>query len=241
MRQQFMLQKLYKQVMPDICCMCDTKGMTDLDLCQNCHKSLPHNLQSCFRCAIPLGTTWQQSDSQTICGRCLNQPDAIDQAIIPFLYRPPVDHMIKRLKFSGDTKFSRLLGELLADAVSANNHSTAPDVLLPVPIHHQRLMHRGFNQAEMIAHTTGQRLGIAVDCKAINRSALQLPQAGLSARKREDNIRRAFEVNRSNVEGLNVAIVDDVYTTGATARSIARQLNKARARKISIWAVARTP
>ncbi len=152
--------------------------------------------------------------------------------------------MIKRLKFSAETKYSRLAGELLADAVT-NQSTFAPDIIVPVPIHKERLLERGFNQAEMIARTAARRLDLSIDCEIVQRSNLKLSQSKLSAREREANIRRAFTINTDRieslpVEGLHIAIVDDVYTTGATARAIARQLRKAGVSTISIWAVART-
>ncbi len=150
--------------------------------------------------------------------------------------------MIKRLKFSADTKYSRLAGELLADAVVQRKlDCPLPTVIVPVPIHPERLLERGFNQAELIARTSADRLKIRLDSSMLKRSSLQLPQSSLSAREREANIRRAFKVDKSHGRQLHVAVVDDVYTTGATARAIARQLQKAGVAKISIWAVARTP
>ncbi len=150
--------------------------------------------------------------------------------------------MIKRLKFSADTKYSRVAGELLADAVLARKKDfPLPTVIAPVPIHPERLLERGFNQAEMIARTSAKRLRIRLDSSLVKRSSLKVPQSGLSAKDREANIRRAFSVDDQHRQIPHVAVVDDVYTTGATARAIARHLKKAGVAKISIWAVARTP
>jgi len=147
---------------------------------------------------------------------------------------------------STSNKFSRLLGDLLSDAIESHysdkSRQDFPDVVLPVPVHRQRLLERGFNQAEQIARTVTDRFGLRADTTSIARSVLKLPQSSLSAAQREANIRRAFEVRQpDNIRGKHVAIVDDVYTTGATARSVSRRLKSAGARRISMWAVARTP
>jgi len=241
-----MFHKLYKTILTDVCCLCDTQGISGLDLCHECHKSLPHNHFCCSRCAVPVLFATPDDECIRLCGRCLSASGDIDEAIIPYLYRPPVDFMIKRLKFSEENKFSRLLGDLLSDAIESHytdkSRQDFPDVVLPVPVHRQRLLERGFNQAEQIARTVTDRFGLRADTTSIARSVLKLPQSSLSAAQREANIRRAFEVRQpDNIRGKHVAIVDDVYTTGATARSVSRRLKSAGARRISMWAVARTP
>lgn len=272
-----MFHKLYKTVLTDVCCLCDTHGVSGLDLCHGCHKSLPFNHFSCPRCAAPLPESTPATSTQTestasetaqllaakpqqvsdlLCGNCLSDVDAIDHAIVPFLYRPPIDFMIKRLKFSEEMKYSRLLGDLLADAVARSyslnaqhtdaliigRHAEFPDTIIPVPVHTQRLLQRGFNQAEQIANIVASRFGRKPDTSSVARSLLNPSQTNLSARQREINIRRAFDVQQfDKIRGLHVAIVDDVYTTGATARAIARRLKGAGAARVSVWAVARTP
>ncbi len=246
-----MFHKLYKLVVSDVCCLCDTDGHKGLDLCHACHKSLPHNHFSCFQCAAPF--QYESTDHTQVCGGCLSRPSGIDHAIIPFLYRPPIDFMIKRLKFSEQLKYSRLLGDLLADAIeqhyqgagsnplTTENHDF-PDRILPVPSHHQRLLQRGFNQAEQIAATVARRFDRHYDTTTVARTAAGQSQSSLSATQREANIRRTFEIeNPAVIEGSHVAVVDDVYTTGATAKAISRKLKSAGAARISIWAVARTP
>lgn len=253
--QLFMFHKLYSLVLKPVCCLCDTNGLEGLDLCHCCHTSLPHNHFYCHRCAAPfvndaLAVTQSASASSlelSVCGACLAQPSAVDHAIIPFLYRPPVDFMIKRLKFSEQLKYSRILGDLLADAV-ANYYDTLqvsggfPDVILPVPSHRQRLAQRGFNQAEQIATTVACRFNTRCNTSALERTASGLSQSSLSAAQRETNIRRSFEITHSDeITGRHVAIVDDVYTTGATAKAVAGKLKTAGAEQVSVWAVARTP
>ena len=241
-----MFHKLYKTILTEVCCLCDTQGLSGLDLCHECHKSLPYNHFSCSKCAVPVACVTGDDQRNRLCGRCLSNVSDIDEAVIPYLYRPPIDFMIRRLKFSEENKFSCLLGELLSDAIerhyTAEFRSEFPSIILPVPVHRQRLLERGFNQAEQIARTVANRFDRQIDTRAVTRSDLMVPQSSLSAVQREANIRRAFEVRQpATIQGSHVAIVDDVYTTGATARAISRRLKSAGARRISIWAVARTP
>jgi len=235
------LSSLFRIVLPDVCCLCDDRGMPGLDLCAACFASMPHNTHCCYQCAVPLTARSTQTNHQR-CGRCLSGSSAIKHAIIPFLYRPPVDFMIKRLKFSEQTKFSRTSGALLANAVAQQTGGQLPDAILPVPTHRQRLVTRGYNQAEMIARTTARCLQVPIYHRVLQRSTQRLSQSGLSAKQREANIKRSFLVaDKNKVKGLQIAVVDDVYTTGATARAIANHLHAAGVASVSVWAVARTP
>jgi len=150
-----------------------------------------------------------------------------------------IDYMVKRLKFSADMKYSRLMGELLALKIS-EGCSTWPDCLLPVPLHHSRLLERGYNQAFQIADIVSKRLCIPVEQDCASRITSQASQVQLNARDRTKNLRSAFSVT-TRVTDKKIAIIDDVYTTGATTRSLAMTLKKAGASSVSIWAFARTP
>lgn len=131
------------------------------------------------------------------------------------------------------------MGELLAQAV-LKRHRVWPDVLIPVPLHHERLLDRGYNQAFQIANIVSNRLTIPIDQHSIQRVDKQSSQVKLGARERDKNMRRAFTAV-DDVAARKIAIVDDVYTTGATAQALARTLIKAGALSVSVWAFARTP
>ncbi len=243
-----MFQKAYRTLAPFTCSLCDTPSELTLDLCNACYIALPHNQNCCRSCARPLKpsnianeTTISPPSSAhpLVCGACLSVPGPICRAIVPLLYRPPVDFMVKRLKYSNDMKFSRLAGELIANAVESSQNQHPPSALLPVPLHQDRLLERGHNQSLQIARIIGSRLGIPVADGDVERTISQVPQAGLNARERDRNIKRAFSA-RSQVPE-RVAIIDDVYTTGATANSLATTLLNAGAEEVSLWAFARTP
>jgi ComF family protein len=113
-----------------------------------------------------------------------------------------------------------------------------PDVLLPVPLHRQRLRQRGFNQALELARPVSRRLCIPLDPWLAVRNKATIPQASLSPKDRYRNVRDAFQVKK-DVSGLKIAIIDDVMTTGHTANALANTLKKAGAREISVWVFAR--
>jgi ComF family protein len=115
----------------------------------------------------------------------------------------------------------------------------AADVVVPVPLHPRRLARRGFNQSALLARPVARaahgRLSHALD-----RVRDTPTQGGLSAAGRRANVRGAFAVARPRaVAGRSVLVVDDVWTTGATARACARALVGAGARTVWVWTLAR--
>jgi len=107
------------------------------------------------------------------------------------------------------------------------------------PLAPARLRERGFNQALELAKTLSRDLGIEYRAAGIVKVRETNPQPGLGRLERARNLRRAFRCD-ANVDGLHVALVDDVMTTGATAQELARVLKAAGAARVSVWTVART-
>ncbi len=234
-----MLQFLYSQFTRSTCVLCDDQATGALDLCSACLVNLPRNSQCCHVCALPLPAPMDARGSVLRCGGCIASRGPISESVIPYLYRPPADFMIRRLKYADDTKYGRLIGELLSQSVQTR-YTTLPDRLIPIPLHSSRYRQRGFNQARIIARHLSKRLHIPLEESAATRVIAGDRQAALGARARARNMRRAFLVNNA-VAGRTIAVVDDVYTTGATCSTLARSLLAAGASRVDVWAFARTP
>jgi len=114
-----------------------------------------------------------------------------------------------------------------------------PELLVPVPLHAERIRERGFNQAIEIARIVGRRMQIPVAARAAVRYRATPPQVDLPREQRLRNLRGAFSVEIP--PGIrHVALVDDVVTTGATTSELARVLKRAGAETVEAWAIART-
>jgi len=229
---QHMLGQLQTLLFPPTCLLCGAAGNDGQNLCSGCHADLPYNRHACRRCAIPLPI------DRIECGRCQQQPPPFDLTIAPLYYQPPVDYLVKSLKFHGRLSSARVLSELLAAAV-AQRQETLPDCIVPVPIHRIRLGLRGFNQAIELARPLSSRLGIPLAPRCVRRIRHIPRQASLSASARRLNVRGAFAIGQP-ITARHVAILDDVVTTGSTVAEIARILRKAGVEKIEIWICART-
>lgn len=227
------LSFVQQQIYPAHCLLCDAAGESGRDLCAACLAELPHNPVACRLCALPLA-----AHDEGVCGLCLKLPAPLDGSIIPFRYAAPLDHLLLGLKFSQQLVNARLLGALMADAISARVEEL-PDCIIPVPLHHTRLRERGYNQALELARPVAARLGVPLREGLVLRPKHTAAQSSLEKKERNRNIKGAFTVQGELP--AHIAIIDDVVTTGSTVNELARVLRKAGAKKVVVWACARVP
>lgn len=217
---------------PPVCLLCGAPGQESLDLCQGCQAALPHNPIACWHCGIPLETPG-------ICGRCQQRPPSFDMVVAPYQYQAPMEPLITGLKFHGQLSHAPLLATLLAKGVKARL-LPIPEMLLPVPMHPQRLRQRGFNQALEIARELSRQTAIPLRWDFLRRCRPTPPQSGLDERARRRNLRNAFQLTDNTVY-RHVALVDDVMTTGSTVETLAQLLKQHGTDTVSVWVCARTP
>ncbi len=182
-------------------------------------------------------THFGKNSVQRKCGTCIQPKHAYDCVFAPYIYDYPVDYFIQSLKFNDHQEFARLMGCLLAKQVVSQNRVDYPELLLPVPLHKQRYIKRGFNQSDLIARYCSKLLRVPVNNMASVRVRETTAQMSLSRRERLINLKNAFKV--VDLQGIrSVAIVDDVFTTGSTANEFAKALKNAGIRKVDVWAFA---
>ena len=148
-----------------------------------------------------------------------------------------MDALIMDFKFRHKLSIARLLGGLLANQIQ-QLRLALPEVLIPVPLHPLRLRERGFNQSVEIARHLMQQLHVPMDFDLCQRSKRTGVQSGLSAKERIRNMKNAFTITGENAY-RHVAIVDDVMTTGQTARELAKRLKASGVKTIQVWTIAR--
>ncbi|MCB1777379.1 MAG: ComF family protein, partial [Candidatus Competibacteraceae bacterium] len=171
------------------------------------------------------------------CSQCRRQFPDYDRAFAPFCYRPPLDFLIRRLKFNGRLSHARLLGELFADAL-VERGAPWPDCIIPVPLHPLRLRERGFNQAMELARAVARRSQRPLMTQGLRRIRHTTPQTRLDVHARRTNPLGAFVMERP-LPGLRVALVDDVMTTASTVAECARVLRTGGVADIEVWIMAR--
>jgi len=222
-----------KTLYPPSCLLCGDDGTRGRDLCAACFDELPWNRRPCPRCAAPL----PPDADDRLCGNCIRSLPAWDAAKSPLTYAYPLDRLIQRFKFEGDLAAGRMLGGLLAEYLAAGG-DTELDCILPVPLHPARLRERGFNQAAELARPVGRRLGIPLRLDLCERVRATEVQSKLDAAERKKNLKDAF-VAKGSVDGAQVAVLDDVVTTGATIEALTKVLKEAGAVRVTFWSLAR--
>ncbi|MGE0556639.1 MAG: ComF family protein [Burkholderiales bacterium] len=157
-----------------------------------------------------------------------------DRVLATCRYAYPLDNMIQACKYGGRLSMIRALASLLPD-----KPQRLPDLIVAMPLSPQRLRERGFNQALELARDVARRMRLPVDADVCAKIHDTPPQTMLPWKARRRNVRGAFVV-RTRLDGLHIAVVDDVLTTGATLDELARSLKKSGATSVTGWIVART-
>lgn len=232
------LLALLDWLLPPVCPLCGLPTPNAGAFCTTCRADVPALVPPCCpSCALPYPA---EGGSSHPCEPCLRRPPPFRQTIAAGLYDRTLRQAIQRFKFEGVLPLERPLAGLLSEAIVAQMPAWQPTLLIPVPLHRTRLRQRGFNQTLLLARAVGRQLGCPVAPRALVRSRATLPQPGLSAAARRDNLRGAFTVPRPLREA-RVLLIDDVMTTGATARECARALLDGGAAEVVVAVLARAP
>ena len=238
---QFQVDRVWGRLLgwclPPQCVLCHGRGQPPtLDLCAACEDDLPVHPRPCLRCALPAGRGPDFSE----CARCRADPPPYDRCHAAFRYGFPLDGLVQGLKYDGQLANARVLGTLLGRSVQRAALHLDVDVLVPVPLHPDKLAERGFNQSIEIARWVAREVGRPCDCASLRRTRATRPQVGLPLAERLENLQQAFAVTDS-LRGRRVALLDDVVTTGSTVRECAWALRRAEVATVDVWCVARTP
>ena len=211
-------------------------------VCQACWRAIePVEPPFCYQCGKPFAAPPEGIASPMHrCEACLSQPPPFAQARAVGLYHGVLQPMIHAMKYRPVYGLTRPFADLLQRQFDALWGSAAPDVLLPVPLHRRRLRLREFDQALALARYLSEGVGIPCLADALIRQRYTQSQVGLREAERDRNVRGAFKVQQPQaIGGKAVLLIDDVYTTGATAKECARVLQRAGAAWVGVYTLAR--
>lgn len=227
--------------LPSPCEIC--RQWCDAGLCGPCVTRFAPVVRRCERCAIAL-----QGPGEAVCPACLASPPPWRRALSAVDYAFPWDTLVAALKFRNRPELAgtlaRLVVRAVADAPRGTPAGPEAELVLPVPLAPARLATRGYNQAWELARRVAGALGRAADATLLQRPVHTEPLPGQSRQSRLASLEGAFMVDpgrRADLAGRHVALVDDVLTTGATARQACAELQRAGAASVELWTFARTP
>lgn len=191
----------------------------------------------CARCGHPFET---DPGPEALCGACLRRPPVFGRARSVMAYDEASRDLVLAFKHRDRTQAAPAFGIWMARA-GAELLSEA-ELLAPVPLHWTRLFARRYNQAALLAGAVGRLAGVPMVPDLLVRRRATPSQGQRSRRERADNVRGAFAPHPRRgrlAEGRRVVLVDDVYTTGATAAACARALFRAGAAAVDVLTLAR--
>ncbi|HEX5646141.1 MAG TPA: ComF family protein, partial [Nitrospira sp.] len=173
-----------------------------------------------------------------LCQSCHERPPSYTKAWTLYPYRPPLQDAICLFKYSGKVSLADPLAQLMIARLPPLDDI---GLIIPVPLHAERLREREFNQSLLLADRIGRHLKIPVSGTALIRIAPAPPQTTLSRRERLNNLRGAFAVPRpTSIAGKHILLIDDVLTTGTTVNVCAKTLRKAGAGHVFVLTLGRT-
>lgn len=189
----------------------------------------------CSRCGrlTGKGAVLLSSGAEHLCYECRKRdwPFVLVRAAGP--YEGILKDAIHRFKYAGRRSLAGSLARLMAVAGREEPSFSRVDLIMPVPLSGEKLCHRGYNQAALLAGEVGSLLRLPVDGRSLIKIIDTPPQAGLSRPARESNLTGAFKVtNAGKVLDKNILIIDDVFTTGSTMSAVAAALLKSGARQV---------
>lgn len=218
-------------LLPPSCASCDVVLPGPIGFCEDCaHEVLELPSVHCRRCAEPGAFPGQ------VCTTC-SAGVPWERAFAPFEHEGSLAKAIQRFKYEDRSDLARPLGVLLA-AMTKQELASMPGVLVPLPLHEARFRERKFDQAGLLTAVLAQRTGRQLQAGWLSRTRDTRRQVGLTEAEREANVRGAFQASAA-VRGAEVVLVDDVLTSGATAREAVRALVSAGAARVFVLTLAR--
>lgn len=139
---------------------------------------------------------------------------------------------IHRFKYGGDITIGRLLASLWAEYLKEKEWIKEIDLIIPIPLHRNKLYERGFNQSEVLGNVLSKRLGVPIVTNLVKRKVNNPPQ--ITAENRWENVRDVFALKRKpDLENKHILIIDDVITTSATSNYFVKTLREIKNLKVS--------
>lgn len=150
----------------------------------------------------------------------------------------PVRDMVHRMKYADYPEIAYQLGRQAAMEMQYAGFFDGIDVIIPMPLHPKRFRERGYNQSEYIARGIGSVTGLPVDTTHVLRVRNTPKQALQSGEGRKTNVADAFEVvYPEQMYHKHILLVDDLLTTGETAKACLKAMKRFRGAKFTVFAL----
>lgn len=229
------LRHIVDFALPPRCPGCGAIVQEEHSFCLDCWSELVFlGEPCCLRCGLPFA---HDGGGPMECGACLAEPPRFDRVRAAVAYGEIPRRVALKLKYGGRPGVAETMARLIARHLPDDEEA----IIAPVPLHRWRIWRRGYNQAALIASALARRAPAVPVVDLLERIKATPYLKGMGPRERRLAVRGAFRVparHKSALDGRRVTLIDDVFTSGATANACARALKKAGAREVHLlcWA-----
>ncbi len=238
-------EKLNKQshllpdlVVPPTCITCDAYVARQGGCCASCWQQI--RFVSKPYCPVMGSPHSVDMGEAMMCAEAIADPPPFERLRAVVLYDKLARQLISSLKYGDRTDLAPWLAQWMVAA--GNELIQDADVVVPVPLHQKRMLARRFNQSAELARALAKLSDLSFSPRTLVRKKHTLQQVGLSQSQRERNLSGAFivpEERKVDVTGRRILLIDDVYTTGATAKAATRSLLRGGASHVDVLVFAK--
>ena len=219
---------LQEVVFPTRCVSCSSPESW---LCARCLDITGQLLvDRCWLCAAPF-------EDEILCRICTHFQPAFERILVERPFVGPLRHAIHRFKFESGRSLADTLAATMSREIGELSTDTA---IVPVPLHHNRLDERGYNQSNLLGQKLATEYRLPLEERIMARIRDTKAQMSLPPVERRRNVRGAFATIAGVEMPKRVLLVDDVVTTGSTVDECARILKAAGVERVTVAAIART-
>ena len=222
-------------ILPNLCFVCEEK-ITSGHICNKCMEKIEFLFPPlCKLCSRPFPAT-----KKLICAKCKStNAYPYEQLICITAYKEPIASLIHLFKYENYSYLSETLSTLMIKHLARIGFKLSDyDIITPVPMHKAKLRERGYNQAGLLAERISKHFNISLRNDIISVKSVRTSQVKLDKARRKENLKNLFEVEE-NMQGKNIMLIDDIFTTGQTVRECAYALKQKGAR-ITVLTLAKT-
>ena len=219
------------------CIVCNEEIFTSdaFSICPKCLDKLSFlNDKICKICGVKI------FGEGNLCERCVkNEYKEIKLARAVFEYDENLKILIHKLKYDNQKFLAKPLSNILYNYFTHRDEINDVDIIIPIPLHEKRLKQRGYNQTELLLQSFKETNLIRTDI--VKRVKDTPTQTKLTKEERMENLKDAFEiVDKDEIKNKRILIVDDIFTTGSTALTLAKLLVKNKAKSVKCLTLCHT-
>ena len=174
----------------------------------------------CRKCGKQL-----REDAEIFCLDCINKKHIVECGYALYDYQS-IRKSIYRFKYSGRCEYAEFYAEDIFRHLGEEIKHMQAQAIVPIPLHSAKKRARGYNQAELIAKELSRLTRIPMAADLVLRVRNTLPQKELTPQLRQNNLKRAFNINADVVKLNKIILIDDIFTTGSTLDAVAVELQR---------------